>query len=74
MIVKEIVTIRDREFQKTYSDKNVLIERDGHRYISAYDPEGFYDREYTETDVPVPVRKATDKDYQSALKEFGVKV
>ena len=74
MIVKEIVIIRGKEFQKTYSDLGVRIERDGHMYNSAHDPVGCYDREYTETDIPIPVRKATDEDYQSALKEFGVKV
>lgn len=37
---------------RTYSDKGMMIERDGVRYSEAVDPAEF-DRLYTETDEPV---------------------
>lgn len=59
---------------RTYSDKNMMIERDGVRYSEAIDPAEL-NREYTETDEPIePVDEATEADYQNALREMGVKV
>ena len=37
---------------RTYSDKGVMIERDGERYSEAIDPAEF-NRQYTETDEPI---------------------
>ena len=54
MIVKEIVSINGKDFEKTYSDKGMKIERDGVRYDEAIDPINS-GREYVETDEPVEV-------------------
>lgn len=37
---------------RTYSDKGMMIDRDGVRYDEAIDPEEL-DRQYTETDIPI---------------------
>lgn len=37
---------------RTYSDKGMMIERDGVRYCEAIDPAEF-NRQYTETDEPI---------------------
>ena len=52
MIQTDIVTIRGKQFQRTWSDSGCLIERDGAVYSEAVDPAEF-DRVYTETDIPV---------------------
>ena len=53
-IVIENITIDDREFTKTYSNANMMIEQDGTGalYSEAIDPEGI-GRTYTETDIPI---------------------
>ena len=48
MIKTEIITINNIQFQKTWSDANYLIERDGARYSEAIDPIDI-ERIYTET-------------------------
>ena len=48
MIKTEIITINGVQFQKTWSDANYLIERDGAKYNEAVDPMGV-ERTYTET-------------------------
>lgn len=48
MIVKEITEINGTQFDKTYSDSGLYIERDGVRYSEAVDPLGS-GREYVET-------------------------
>ena len=54
MIIREEITIKDKQFTKTYSDKGVYIERDGVQYSEAIDPIEFADeRIYTETDIPI---------------------
>ena len=59
---------------RTYSDKGMMIERDGVRYDEAIDPAEL-NRQYTETDEPIEtVGEATEADYQNALREMGVKV
>lgn len=59
---------------RTYSDKGMMIERDGVRYDEAIDPAEL-NRQYTETDEPIEtVGEATEEDYQNALAEFGVEV
>lgn len=60
---------------RTYSDKGMMIEREGVRYEEAIDPAGL-GRTYTETDEPVEgyTDEATEADYQNALREMGVEV
>lgn len=52
MIVTENLTINGRDFVKTYSDKGMMVEREGVRYSEAIDPAEF-GRQYIETDEPV---------------------
>ena len=65
--------------ERTYSDRGYMIERDGVRYSEAVDP-AEENRVYTETNEPIDREhgyepdKATDADYQSALREMGVDV
>ena len=56
MIVKENLTIKGRAFVKTYSDKGMMVEREGVQYSEAIDPAEF-DRQYTETDIPIEVEE-----------------
>lgn len=56
MIVTEIRMIGDREFTYTYSDKNMMIQRNGVHYSEAYDPVGT-NRVYTETFIPIRVEE-----------------
>ena len=60
---------------RTYSDKGMMIERDGIRYEEAIDPAEL-NRQYTETDEPIVADpdEATEADYQAALREMGVEV
>ena len=53
MIKTEQITINGTEFVKTYSDKNMMVARDGAVYSEAIDPLGS-GRTYSETDTPVP--------------------
>lgn len=54
MIIREEITIKDKQFIKTYSDKCMMIERDGVQYTEAIDPIEYADeRIYTETDIPI---------------------
>lgn len=54
MIVREDTVLKGRDFVRTYSDRNVWIEREGVEYTEAYDPKKFAeDRIYTETDKPI---------------------
>ncbi len=74
MIKTEELTINGKEFVKTYSDKGMMVERDGVRYSEAIDPKQF-GRTYTETDEPIePADEATEADYQEALRDMGVEV
>ena len=74
MIVKTTKTINGEEYDYTYSDSGMMIERNGARYSEALDPLGS-GREYTETDEPVvAVEEATEADYIAALNEMGVEV
>ena len=59
---------------RTYSDQNMMIEREGVRYSEAIDPAEL-NRQYTETGEPIEtVDEATEDDYQNALREMGVEV
>ena len=54
MIIKEEITINNKQFTKTYSDKGMMVERDGVQYSEAIDPIEFAEeRVYTETDTPI---------------------
>lgn len=53
MIKTEQLQINGKAFVRTYSDRGVMIERDGAVYSEAIDPIGS-GRTYTETDIPVP--------------------
>ena len=52
MIKTEIITINNVQFQRTWSDANYLIERDGAKYSEAVDPIDI-ERTYTETNEPI---------------------
>lgn len=75
MIVKEIIEINGVQYDHTYSDLNMVIERDGVQYSDAVDPLGS-GRVYTETDIPIeqdePSDEATEADYIAVLNELGV--
>ena len=64
---------------RTYSDKGMMIEREGVLYEDAVDPAEL-NRQYTETNEPIhnengyDPNTATEADYQNALREMGVKV
>lgn len=75
MIVKTTKGINGVEYDYTYSDAGMMIERNGARYSEAIDPLGS-GREYTETDEPIEVvtEEATETDYQNSLREMGAKV
>lgn len=71
MIVVDFVEIGGAQYQRTYSDGGMMIERDGARYSEAIDPVGS-GREYTETDEMIPDTDADEADFIDALKEAGV--
>lgn len=54
MIITEYYKTRDDGvvLNRTYSDRGMMIERDGIRYDEAIDPAEL-NRQYTETDEPV---------------------
>ena len=52
MIVKTTKEINGVEYDYTYSDAGMMIERNGARYFEAIDPLGS-GREYTETDEAI---------------------
>ena len=54
MIVTEYFMTREDGvvLNRTYSDKGMMIEREGVRYSEAIDPVEF-NRQYTETDEPI---------------------
>ena len=69
MIQSEHMTINGGEFIRTWSDKGMMIERDGALYDEAYDPVGS-ERAYTETDQPTAPAEIVD--YEAALARLGV--
>ena len=69
MIKTEIITINGVQFQKTWSDANYLIERDGAKYSEAVDSIGV-ERTYTETNEPIdPQEGITGDEILSMLEE-----
>lgn len=63
MIVKTTKEINGVEYDYTYSDTGMMIERNGARYYEAIDPIGS-GREYIETDEPIEV-----VEYASEIEE-----
>ena len=59
MIQTDIVTIRGKQFQRTWSDAGFMIERDGAQYSEAVDPldSGLT---YTETEAPIEREPMTE--------------
>lgn len=68
MIKTEIITINGVQFQKTWSDANYLIERDGAKYSEAIDPMGV-ERIYTETNELIDSQDITGDEILSMLEE-----
>lgn len=69
MIKTEIITINGVQFQKTWSDANYLIEREGAKYSEAVDPIDVK-RTYTETNEPIdPQDNITGDEILSMLEE-----
>lgn len=52
MIITEICILNGQEFNHTYSNRNMMICRDGCNYSEAYDPINIK-REYVETLIPI---------------------
>ena len=79
MVITEYYKIRADGvvLNRTYSDKGMMIERDGVRYDEAIDPAEL-NRQYTETDETIDTdsdpNEATEDDYQDALRDMGVKL
>lgn len=75
MIITEYFMTREDGvvLNRTYSDKGMMIERDGVRYSEAVDPAEL-NRQYTETDEPIEVvtEEASETDYLNALNRLGV--
>ena len=69
MIKTEIITINGVQFQKTWSDANYLIERDGAKYSEAVDPIDI-ERTYTETNELIDSQNdITSDEFLSMLEE-----
>lgn len=58
MLVTNIVTINDKEFKHTISDKGFMIKRDNILYEEAFDPIEFSDdRIYEESDILIKAQE-----------------
>lgn len=66
MIVKTTKIFDGVEYDYTYSDIGMMIERNGARYSEAFDPIGS-NREYIETDEPIFVEIETEENYQDSV-------
>lgn len=53
MIKTEQIRLNGVDYTRTYSDKGMMIEREGLLYSGAIDPIKIT-RTYTETDMPIP--------------------
>jgi hypothetical protein len=71
MLRTETITINGKEYIRTWSDANRMIERDGNLYESAVDP-AYLGRTYTETEQDIPDTEAEEADYLAALDRLGV--
>ena len=59
MIQTETITIRGKQFRRTWSGAGFMIERDGAQYSEAVDPMDS-GRTYTETEVSVETEHMTE--------------
>ena len=74
MLHTEYLTINGKDYIRTWSDLDVMIERDGALYEEAIDPADS-GRSYTETDQPIIHEgEAEEADYIAALERFGVEL
>lgn len=72
MIITEKVTIRNRDFIRTYSDEGRYVVRDGVSYSEAIDPIGT-GRVYTEGDImPEEVTDMTEIEAKAAAYDILV--
>lgn len=60
MVIKEVITINETEFNHTYSDLGSYIECDGVQYSDAIDPIDI-EREYVETDNKIASIQTTEE-------------
>lgn len=72
MIITETVTIRNRDFIRTYSDSNRYVVRDGVGYSEAIDPVGT-GRVYTEGDI-MPEESADMTETEAKAKAYDILV
>lgn len=72
MIITENVTIRDREFIRTYSDEGRYVVRDGVSYSEAIDPIGT-GRVYTEGDI-MPEETIDMTEVEAKAKAYDILV
>lgn len=70
MIVKTTKVINGIEYDFTFSDAGMMIERNGARYSEALDPLGS-NRVYTETDEPIdPINEPiTPEEFMAKVEE-----
>ena len=59
MIKTEVVTIREKQYRRTWSDTGFMIERKGARYGEAIDPLNS-GMSYIETDIPIETESITE--------------
>lgn len=72
MIITENVTIRNRDFIRTYSDENRYVVRDGVSYSEAIDPVDS-GRVYTEGDImPEEVADMTETEAKAMAYDILV--
>lgn len=72
MIITEPVTIRNRDFIRTYSDEGRYVVRDGVSYSEAIDPIGT-GRVYTEGDImPEEVTDMTETEAKAKAYDILV--
>lgn len=62
-VIREQITINEKQYIKNYSDRRMYIERDGVKYEEAIDPiEYAEERVYTETDIPIePIEEEVEE-------------
>lgn len=60
MVIKEVITINETEFNHTYSDLGFYIECEGVQYSDAIDPIDI-EREYVETDEKIASIQTTEE-------------
>ena len=72
MIITETVTIRNRDFIRTYSDENRYVVRDGVSYSEAIDPIGT-GRVYTEGEI-MPEEVTDMTEVEAKAKAYDILV